>query len=99
MIIKAVLFFILSVGFIAGPSKKEETNNLKEITYAVDGMFCQKCANRIEKMMTSVDGVKSCTVNFDTKIAIIEYDLKKVTTEKIDETLAETGFSFKKSSD
>ena len=47
--------------------------------FNVDGMMCGKgCVNKIKKHMGSLDGIKSCDVNFDKAIMTVEYDELKL---------------------
>jgi Cu+-exporting ATPase len=49
------------------------------------------CAKTIEKKMAKLDGVKSATVDFDTRIAMVEYDEAKVTTTTLEEVVKKAG--------
>jgi len=49
--------------------------NLQTASFMVDGMHCEfGCAKGIEKKLAKLEGIKSATVNFETKEATIEYD-------------------------
>jgi len=47
---------------------------LKKIVLPILGMSCAVCAQRIEKKLSSLEGVETATVNFATEKAIVEYD-------------------------
>ena len=36
----------------------------EHINFNIQGMTCQACANRIEKVLNKKDFVETCTVNF-----------------------------------
>ena len=50
------------------------------VEFGIDGMTCAMgCAKTIEKKIAKMDGVKSAKVDFDKRIAKVEYDEAKVT--------------------
>lgn len=56
--------------------------------FTVNGMTCEiGCAKTIEKKLAKMDGVKFASVNFNEKLAKVEYDEAKVTPELIEETV------------
>lgn len=82
-----------------------ETEVVKEIdpnaTYAkaeftIDGMTCQiGCAATIQKKIAKMDGVKSATVDFDKKLAMVEYNEAKVTPITLEETVVKVSETYK----
>ena len=44
----------------------------------IEGMTCASCAARVEKKLSRVEGVGSCSVNFATEEAAVEYDPSRV---------------------
>ena len=64
--------------------------------FKIDGMTCAMgCAATIEKKMAKMDGVKSAKVDFDKKLAMVEYDIAKVTPTNLVETVAKVGDAYK----
>ena len=46
--------------------------------FTIEGMTCQVgCANKIEKTLAKMDGVKSAKVDFESKLAMVEFDEAK----------------------
>lgn len=82
-----------------------ETEVLKELdpnaTYAkaeftIDGMTCQiGCAATIQKKISKMDGVKSATVDFDKKLAMVEYNEAKVTPTTLEEAVTKVSETYK----
>lgn len=78
----------------------EKTADDANATYAkaeftIKGMTCEMgCAKTIEKKLAKMDGVKSAKVDFDKKLAMVEYDEAKVTTASLEETVKKTGESY-----
>ncbi len=57
--------------------------------FTIDGMTCAVgCAATIQKKIAKMDGVKSSVVDFDKKIAMVEYDEAKVTPTLLTETVS-----------
>ena len=60
--------------------------------FTIEGMTCAMgCAKTIEKKMAKMEGVKSATVDFDKKLAMVEYDVAKVTPTSLEEVVKKTG--------
>ncbi len=82
-----------------------ETEVVKKIdpnaTYAkaeftIDGMTCQiGCANTIQKTIAKMDGVKFAKVDFDRKLAMVEFNEAKVTPITLEEAVAKVSDTYK----
>src|SRR5690554_1628803 len=49
--------------------------NLQTASFTIDGMHCEfGCAKGIEKKLAKLEGIKSASVDFETKEAKVEYD-------------------------
>jgi Cu+-exporting ATPase len=82
-----------------------ETEEVKELdpnaTYAkaeftIDGMTCAVgCAATIQKKISKMDGVKSATVDFDRKLAMVEYNEAKVTPTTLEEVVGKVSDTYK----
>lgn len=67
-----------------------------KVEFGIDGMTCAMgCAKSIEKKMAKMDGVKSAKVDFDKRMAMVEYDESKVTPESLEETVVKVGEVYK----
>lgn len=72
---------------------QEESTTDPNATYAkaeftVNGMTCEiGCARTIEKKIAQMDGVKSAKVDFDRKLAMVEYNDAKVTPTLLEKTV------------
>ncbi len=60
------------------------------IELAIGGMTCASCANRIEKKLNRMDGVRA-TVNYATEKATVTYD-DPVTPDELIDTVEKTGY-------
>lgn len=59
---------------------------------AIKGMTCSACANRIEKGLQRMDGVKSATVNFATEKAAVSFDTDVTDSLAIQEKIRSLGY-------
>ena len=64
--------------------------------FKINGMTCSACANRIEKVVSKMDGVKEANVNFATEILTVNYDDKAITKEDIEQKVEKIGFKIQK---
>lgn len=82
-----------------------EASDIKELdpnaTYAkaeftIDGMACEiGCAKKIEKKISKMEGVKSATVDFGRKLAMVEYNEAKVTPASLEGTVTNVADTYK----
>ncbi|UAB76224.1 heavy-metal-associated domain-containing protein [Mesoflavibacter sp. SCSIO 43206] len=69
-------------------AKLDPNANYAKAEFTIEGMTCAMgCAKTIEKKMAKMEGVKSATVDFDKKLAMVEYDDAKVTQESLENTV------------
>ena len=60
------------------------TGKIETASFTVSGMSCAvMCANKIEKELSAMDGVKKARVDFDKKLATVQYDSDKLSPEKL----------------
>ncbi|MDD7884607.1 heavy-metal-associated domain-containing protein [Flavivirga sp. 57AJ16] len=64
--------------------------------FTIEGMTCAiGCAKTIEKKIAKMEGVKSATVDFDRKLAMVEYNDVKVTPTSLEETVTKVADIYK----
>lgn len=59
--------------------------------FAITGMTCAACSNRIEKALNKMDGVSAATVNLALESASVEYNPSVLTPEDIIEKVKNIG--------
>ncbi|QHI37187.1 Copper-exporting P-type ATPase A [Kordia antarctica] len=70
-------------------SKDDVAANYNKAEFKIDGMTCAiGCAKRIESKLASMEGVKSAKVDFDQKLAMVEYNEEKVDFDALTSTVA-----------
>jgi len=61
---------------------------LAKAEFNIEGMTCAiGCAKTIEKKLSEMEGVKSATVDFDKKLAMVEYDEAIVNSTSLEKTV------------
>ncbi|RED50430.1 heavy-metal-associated domain-containing protein [Seonamhaeicola aphaedonensis] len=64
--------------------------------FTIDGMTCEiGCAKTIEKKIAKMEGVKSAKIDFDKKLAMVEYNEAKVTPTSLEETVTNVADIYK----
>lgn len=64
--------------------------------FSIDGMTCAMgCAKTIEKKIAKMEGVKSAKVDYDRRLAMVEYDEAKVNTNALEATVTKVGEVYK----
>lgn len=70
------------------------TKNIKEHTYYVRGMHCASCEILIEKKLLELENIRSVETSTAKGEALIEYDGKKPTPEKLNRIFKEDNYVF-----
>lgn len=85
-----------------GVTEKDVSQNLDpnatyaKVEFGIEGMTCAMgCAKTIEKKMAKMEGVKSAKVDFDKRLAMVEYDEGKVTPKSLEETVTKVADIYK----
>lgn len=84
MTLKTVVIFLslLTAPLAASTSyaaPRSEQQSLQSVTLAVQNMTCALCPFTVKKALQGVDGVKTVTVDGDTKTAVVTFEAKKTT--------------------
>ena len=75
------------------PRKKKLKNVIATKTFVVDGMHCEKCANRIMEVVNDIPGA-SGMVNLKKRIATVSYE-QEVPDEQIRTKIERVGYTVK----
>lgn len=98
------LFLALALGFaLTACSESEQSQadhaagntepvNISEAKISVPTVQCGSCQANIESALKELEGVKSATVNLDTKIALVSYDAMKVDLAALENAVAMAGY-------
>ena len=77
-----VIFFIYGISF----SQKVETRVIQTSAQ------CNKCKERIEGKLNYTKGIKFAELNMESKKVTVRYYIKKISLQKIKETIATIGY-------
>ncbi len=61
----------------------KSASQTERVVIGVEGMYCDSCAAGIKAMLKRTPGVISVDVSYARKEAVVDYDQKKTTPEKI----------------
>ena len=61
--------------------------------YKIGGMTCSACANRVERGIKKMEGMKDASVNFTTETLTVSFDENKVTSNEIENKVEVLGYS------
>lgn len=64
----------------------------EQLRYHIDGMTCQGCANRVEKVLSREASIRSVAVSFASEEARIQYDNTRTTPADIQHWIETTGY-------
>jgi len=74
----------------AGPAHAGET--VQTMIFAIENMTCALCPITVRKTMEQVEGVKSVTVDFDAKTAVVLFDPATTTPVEIGKASTNAGY-------
>ncbi len=65
----------------------------RRVTFAVEGLACGACSEKVGQALSKVKGVSDNAVCHEAKTATVDFDPKKVTTQKLVAAIKAAGFS------
>ncbi|MEX1276609.1 MAG: heavy metal-associated domain-containing protein [Bacteroidota bacterium] len=99
---KRILILVIALGTLSllaygqssqkAPSTKD-TVKLEKAAINVETAVCDMCSATIETAAEKAEGVKSATVDLETKIAAVEFDPSRTTLAKIEQAIANAGYN------
>lgn len=78
---------------VSQPDNKE--NNIKpnsKATFAIEGMTCASCVNRIERKLKKVPGVAEANVNLATERSTVDFNSQQVDVEQLAKAVEAAGY-------
>ena len=70
---------------------KTPATHLAKTQFQVEGMSCQACATRIEKVLNKKPAIDSASVSFAGETLNVSYDASQATVDQISEWVSKTG--------
>ena len=74
-------------------TSKTPATHLAKTQFQVEGMSCQACATRIEKVLNKKPAIDSASVSFAGETLNVSYDASQATVDQISEWVSKTGFT------
>jgi Cu+-exporting ATPase len=74
-------------------SPPQSGSTLVDLDFAVDGMTCASCVRRVERALSSIDGVSEVSVNLATERAHVSIDPAKVSTDQLGASITSAGYA------
>ena len=68
-------------------------------TFRIHGMTCASCAQRIEKVLSKLDGVSKASVNLASEELFVDFDAQLTGPEKIKEAVSKIGYQAEEKDD
>ncbi|WP_041701316.1 heavy metal translocating P-type ATPase [Gottschalkia acidurici] len=65
---------------------------MRKVNLSIQGMTCAACSNRVEKVISKLDGVKQASVNLTLNKGTVEFIEGEVTLQQIIEAVKKAGF-------
>ena len=69
---------------------------MKAIKFTVEGMHCERCAERIQRLLEKTPGVREVTVSFADGLARVRYNPDAVAEERLAEIIERAEFGVRK---
>lgn len=66
---------------------------MKNIELKIEGMHCEGCSNRLEKVLNNLEGVSTASVSLEDKKANIEFNEDIINIDNIKEAIEDAGFT------
>jgi len=76
----------------SAPAAAVVESGTSQATFKVTGMTCAGCENTIKLALEKTPGVRSSEVSYDRGEAVVEYDRKLTTPEKLRDAISQTGY-------
>lgn len=64
----------------------------KTVVLEIEGMTCGGCAIAARKVIERLDGVRTATVDYETRRAVVTYDLEKITVDRMIAAVKSLGY-------
>jgi Cu+-exporting ATPase len=81
---------LISAARAADEPAKPDAPKTISATYMITGLHCPMCNQTVEKSLSKAPGVQSIKVDFNTKLAKINFDESKIPAEKVGQLIAAT---------
>ena len=90
---KTSFFAIIIVALVILVGGTYEAETVETASISVEGMRCGACCTKVETALASQNGVKTVSVNLETKFATVEFYPAKVAKSELVQAVSDAGFA------
>jgi len=90
---KTSFFAIIVIAMVILVGGTYETGTVETASISVEGMRCGACCTKVETALASQNGVKTVSVNLETKFATVEFYPAKVAKSELVQAVSDAGFA------
>jgi len=88
-----VVVLVLTLGACSkNDAKPDVSAATSAITIPVDGMACNRCASRVQKALTALDGVGDTEVSLAQERVVVHFDPHRTSADKLASAIDQAGF-------
>ena len=84
---------LITTYLVTNKPTEEITTPLKEKIVLIEGMYCNGCTKTISDAIKTCNGVKTVSINYDTKEAKIQYNPELCSLKDIKKKITEAGYT------
>ena len=89
---KTSFFAIIVIAMVILVGGTYEAETVETASISVEGMRCGACCTKVETALASQNGVRTVSVNLETKFATVEFYPAKVAKSELVQAVSDAGF-------
>jgi len=90
---KTSFFAIIIIAMVILVGGTYEAGTVETASISVEGMRCGACCTKVETALASQNGVRTVSVNLETKFATVEFYPAKVAKSELVQAVSDAGFA------
>ena len=90
---KTSFFAVIIIAMVILIGGTYEAETVETASISVEGMRCGACCTKVETALASQNGVKTVSVNLETKFATVEFYPAKVAKSELVQAVSDAGFA------
>ena len=90
---KTSFFAIIIIAMVILVGGTYEAETVETASISVEGMRCGACCTKVETALVSQNGVRTVSVNLETKFATVEFYPAKVAKSELVQAVSDAGFA------
>ena len=90
---KTSFFAVIIIAMVILIGGTYEAETVETASISVEGMRCGACCTKVETALASQNGVRTVSVNLETKFATVEFYPAKVAKSELVQAVSDAGFA------